>query len=73
MWKRVNPEERKDVFEDVIFFLAKKEKELEREQRERNCILLSKIMDRMDSINHRTTWDEVRKGGEEGRRREGMG
>ena len=26
LWKSVNPEERKDVFEDVIFALAKKEK-----------------------------------------------
>ena len=26
LWKAVNPEERKDVFEDVIFALAKKEK-----------------------------------------------
>ena len=26
LWKAVNPEERKDVFEDVVFALAKKEK-----------------------------------------------
>ena len=26
LWKQVNPEERKDVFEDVVFALAKKEK-----------------------------------------------
>ena len=26
LWKAVNPEERKDVFEDVIFALAKREK-----------------------------------------------
>ena len=26
LWRTVNPEERKDVFEDVIFSLAKKER-----------------------------------------------
>lgn len=59
MWKRVNAEERKDVFEDVVFSLAKKEKEQERRQRERNCLYLAKILTRMGGVNHRTTWAEV--------------
>ena len=60
LWKRVHQEERKDVFEDVIFSLDKKEKEQERMQRERNCLYLAKIFRRMPSINYRTTWAEVR-------------
>ena len=59
MWKRVNPEERKDVFEDVVFSLSKKEKEQERKQRERNCLYLAKIFKRMAGINFLTTWAEV--------------
>ena len=56
----MNPEERKDVFEDVVFALAKKEKEQERRQRERNCLYLAKILNRMgNSITYRTTWGEV--------------
>lgn len=59
MWKRVNAEERKDVFEDVVFSLAKKEKEQERRQRERNSLYLAKILTRLGGINYRTTWAEV--------------
>lgn len=59
MWKRVNAEERKDVFEDVIFSLGKREREQERRQRERNCLYLAKILARMESITHRTTWAEA--------------
>ena len=47
------------MFEDVVFSLAKKEKEQERRQRERNCLYLAKIFKRMESINFRTTWVEV--------------
>ena len=59
MWKRVHPEERKDVFEDVVFSLAKKEKEQERRQRERNCLYLAKILKRLSGISFCTTWAEV--------------
>lgn len=55
----MNSEERKDVFEDVVFFLAKKEKEQERRQRERNCLYLAKLFKRMGGISYRTTWEEV--------------
>ena len=63
MWRRVNPEERKDVFEDVIFSLAKKEQEQERKQRERNCLYLAKILKRMPAVTFCTTWAEVRENG----------
>ncbi len=56
----MNPEERKDVFDDVIFTLAKKEKEQERRQRERNCLYLAKILKRMSAVTFCTTWAEVR-------------
>ncbi len=59
MWKRVNAEERKDVFEDVVFSLAKKEKEQEKRQRERNCLYLAKILKRMDGVTQRSTWAEA--------------
>ena len=55
----MNPEERKDVFEDVTFVLARKEKEQERRQRERNCLHLAKILSRINEINYRTTWAKV--------------
>lgn len=49
----------KNVFEDVLFSLGEKEKEQERQQKERNCQLLSKIFDSMDSLSYRTTWAQV--------------
>ncbi len=55
----MSQEERKDVFEDVTFSLAKKEKEQEEMQRERNSLYLAKILSRMTSINHHTSWIEV--------------
>ena len=58
----MSAEERKDVFEDVIFYLSKKEKEQEDMQRERNCLYLAKILRRMTSISYRTTWAEVEVG-----------
>ena len=33
--------------------------EQERQQRERNCTLLAKILNSMKSITYRTTWAEV--------------
>ncbi len=58
----MSQEERKDVFEDVTFSLAKKEKEQEEMQRERNSLYLAKILSRMTSINHHTSWIEVGQG-----------
>ena len=58
-WKKVAAEERKDVFEDVIFSLAAKEKEQEKRQRERNTLYLAKIFKRMESITYRTSWAEA--------------
>jgi hypothetical protein len=33
--------------------------ELERQQRERNCIYLAKILNSMKNVTYRTTWAEV--------------
>ena len=42
-----------------MFTLGEKEKELEREQRERNCHLLAKIYDALTDITYRTPWSKV--------------
>jgi pre-mRNA-processing factor 40 len=56
LWKIMTHEDRKNVFEDVVFFLGEKEKEQERKQKERNCSLLAKILDSIDGITYKTTW-----------------
>lgn len=58
-WEAVHERDRKDVFDDVVFFLAKKEKEEEKEQRAHNRKLMLQVYNTMSSITYRTTWLEV--------------
>ncbi|CAG0907898.1 unnamed protein product, partial [Darwinula stevensoni] len=46
-WKAVPEPERRDIYEDVIFNLAKREKEQVKLQRKRNMKVLSSILDSM--------------------------
>lgn len=59
VWEAVHERDRKDVFDDVIFFLGKKEKEEEKELRNRNRKLMTQVYNNMASITYRTTWAEV--------------
>ncbi|KAL1439011.1 hypothetical protein MTO96_047483 [Rhipicephalus appendiculatus] len=59
VWKAVPERERKELFDDVLFFLAKKEKEESKILRKRNMQVLSDILDSMTSIMHSTTWQEA--------------
>uniref|UniRef100_A0A023GP43 Pre-mRNA-processing factor 40 homolog B n=2 Tax=Amblyomma TaxID=6942 RepID=A0A023GP43_AMBTT len=59
VWKAVPERERKELFDDVLFFLAKKEKEESKVLRKRNMQVLSDILDSMTSIMHSTTWQEA--------------
>ena len=45
-----------DSFDVIIFMYVQ---ELERQQRERNCSYLAKILNSMKNITYRTTWSEV--------------
>lgn len=60
-WEAVNERDRKDVFDDVIFFLAKREKEEEKEQRIKNRALMLQVYNSMPGITYRTLWSEVSK------------
>lgn len=59
MWEAVHERDRKDVFEDVVFFLTKKEKEEEKEQRAHNRKLMLTVYNSMPGITYRTTWTEA--------------
>ncbi|XP_011402836.2 PREDICTED: pre-mRNA-processing factor 40 homolog B-like [Amphimedon queenslandica] len=61
LWKAMTHDDRKNVFEDVIFALGEREKERERQQRERNCQVLLKIFDAMDFMTYKTTWAQAYK------------
>ena len=58
VWKAVPDRERKDLYEDVIFFLAKKEKEEAKSLRKRNIEAMNNILDNMTDVTYKTTWSE---------------
>ncbi|CAG0903191.1 unnamed protein product [Darwinula stevensoni] len=58
-WKAVPEPERRDIYEDVIFNLAKREKEQVKLQRKRNMKVLSSILDSMVDVTYKTTWQEA--------------
>ena len=51
--------ERRDIYEDAIFHLAKREKEEEKALRKRNMKNLTRVLDSMTDITHRTAWTEA--------------
>ena len=59
MWKNVSEHDRRDIYEDVIFNLAKKEKEDAKALKKRNMKSLQEILDSMTNISYRTTWQEA--------------
>ncbi|XP_033098014.1 pre-mRNA-processing factor 40 homolog A-like [Anneissia japonica] len=57
-WKVVPERDRKELYEDVIFYLARKEKEENKTLRKRNIESLHNILNNMPNITYRTTWSE---------------
>ena len=53
MWEAVPEQERRELLEDVQFILAKKEKEIEEENRQRNQEVLKQIIDKNGQISYR--------------------
>lgn len=51
--------DRKEVYDDVLFFLAKKEKEQAKQLRRRNIQALKGILDGMSSVTFQTTWSQA--------------
>ena len=51
--------ERRDIYEDVVFSLTKREKEENKAMRKRNMKVLSEILDSMTNITFKTTWSEA--------------
>lgn len=59
VWKAVPDADRREIFDDAIVFLAKKEKSEAKQLRKRNMRVLSDILDSMTQITFRTTWQEA--------------
>lgn len=59
VWKNVADSERRDIYEDCVFNLAKREKEEGKARKKRNMRELASILDSMVGIEYRTTWQEA--------------
>ncbi|XP_038608697.1 pre-mRNA-processing factor 40 homolog B [Tachyglossus aculeatus] len=59
VWAVVPERDRKEIYDDVLFFLAKKEKEQAKQLRRRNIQALKRILDGMSSVSFDTTWAEA--------------
>ncbi|XP_066471827.1 pre-mRNA-processing factor 40 homolog B isoform X1 [Tiliqua scincoides] len=59
VWAVVPERDRKEIYDDVLFFLAKKEKEHAKQLRKRNIQALKSILDSMSRVSFQTTWSEA--------------
>ncbi|XP_014239361.1 pre-mRNA-processing factor 40 homolog A isoform X2 [Cimex lectularius] len=59
VWKSVSDSDRREIYEDAVFNLAKREKEEAKLRKKRNMKQLTSILDAMAQIDHRTTWQEA--------------
>lgn len=59
IWRSVGDTDRRDIYEDVIFNLAKREKEEAKQLKKRNLKRLAQVLDIMTEVTYKTTWQEA--------------
>ncbi|XP_058800237.1 pre-mRNA-processing factor 40 homolog A [Phymastichus coffea] len=59
IWRAVGDTDRRDIYEDVIFNLAKREKEEAKQLKKRNMKRLAQVLDMMAEVTYKTTWQEA--------------
>lgn len=59
IWTSVPEQDRRDIYEDCIFNLAKREKEEARMMKKRNMKVLGELLESMTTITYATTWAEA--------------
>uniref|UniRef100_A0A2H8TYT3 Pre-mRNA-processing factor 40 B n=1 Tax=Melanaphis sacchari TaxID=742174 RepID=A0A2H8TYT3_9HEMI len=59
IWRNVSEIDRRDVYDDVMFNLAKREKDEFKAQKKRNMKQLAAVLDSMTLVDHTTTWYQV--------------
>ncbi|XP_008557971.1 pre-mRNA-processing factor 40 homolog A isoform X1 [Microplitis demolitor] len=59
IWRAVGDADRRDIYEDVVFSLAKREKEEAKQMKKRNTKKLAQVLDTMTDVTYRTTWQEA--------------
>ena len=59
LWKLVSDIERREIYQDVVRNLAKREKEHTKALRKKNQGRLANILDQMTRIDYKTTWEQA--------------
>ncbi|XP_069838820.1 pre-mRNA-processing factor 40 homolog A isoform X1 [Dendropsophus ebraccatus] len=59
VWNGISERDRLEIYEDVLMYLAKKEKEQAKQLRKRNWEALKNILDNMANVTYCTTWSEA--------------
>uniref|UniRef100_A0A182INZ9 Uncharacterized protein n=1 Tax=Anopheles atroparvus TaxID=41427 RepID=A0A182INZ9_ANOAO len=59
VWKSVPEQDRRDIYEDCIFNLSKREKEEARLMKKRNMRVLGELLEAMTTVSYQTTWSEA--------------
>lgn len=59
IWRAVGDSDRRDIYDDVIFNLAKREKEEAKQLKKRNTKRLAQVLDAMTDVTYKTTWQEA--------------
>lgn len=59
VWRSVGDSDRRDIYEDVIFNLAKREKEDAKVLKKRNTKRMAQVLDALTDVTYRTTWQEA--------------
>lgn len=59
VWTGVPDQDRRDIYEDCVFNLAKREKEEFRLLKRRNMRVLGELLESMANVTYQTTWSEA--------------
>ncbi|XP_066251953.1 pre-mRNA-processing factor 40 homolog A isoform X2 [Euwallacea similis] len=59
VWQSVSDQDRRDIYDDVVFALAKREKEDGKSMKKRNMKKLTEVLECMTKVNYDTTWTEA--------------
>uniref|UniRef100_T1GV23 FF domain-containing protein n=1 Tax=Megaselia scalaris TaxID=36166 RepID=T1GV23_MEGSC len=59
IWSSVPEPDRRDIYDDAIFNLAKREKEEQRVAKKRNMKVLGELLESMANVTYSTTWSEA--------------
>ncbi|KAM3964185.1 pre-mRNA processing factor 40 [Aphomia sociella] len=59
IWRCVPESDRRDIFEDCIFTITKREKEEAKALKKRNMKMLAQVLENMTEITYSSTWSEA--------------